>query len=32
MTTLQRGEEALLRRVKAVDWARLKFCFAATEL
>ena len=32
MTTLQRGEEALLRRVKAVDWARLKICFAATAL
>lgn len=32
MTTLQRGEEALLCRVKAVDWARLKFCFAATAL
>ena len=32
MTTLQRGEEALLCRVKAVDWARLKICFAATAL
>lgn len=32
MTTLQRGEDALLRRVKAVDWARLKICFAATAL
>lgn len=32
MTTLQRGEEALLRRVKAVDWARLKICFTATAL
>lgn len=32
MTTLQRGEEALLRRAKAVDWARLKICFAATAL
>ena len=32
MTTLQRGEEALLCRAKAVDWARLKICFAATAL
>ena len=32
MTTLQRGEDALLRRVKAFDWPRLKFCFAATAL
>lgn len=32
MTTLQRGEEALLRRAKALDWARLKICFAATAL
>ena len=32
MTTLQSREDALLRRVKAVDWARLKFCFAATAL
>ena len=32
MTTLQRGDDALLRRVKAVDWARLKICFAATAL
>ena len=32
MTTLQRGEEALLCRAKAVDWARLKLCFAATAL
>lgn len=32
MTTLQSREEALLCRVKAVDWARLKFCFAATAL
>ena len=32
MTILQRGEEALLCRVKAVDWARLKICFAATAL
>ena len=32
MTTLQRGEDALLRRVKAFDWSRLKLCFAATAL
>lgn len=32
MTTLQCGEEALLRRVKAFDWVRLKLCFAATAL
>ena len=32
MTTLQRGEDALLRRVKAFDWPRLKLCFAATAL
>ena len=32
MTTLQRGEDALLRRVKAIDWARLKLCFAAAAL
>ena len=32
MTTLQRGEDALLRRVKAFDWPRLKLCFAATTL
>ncbi len=32
MTTLQRGEDALLRRVKAFDWLRLKLCFAATAL
>ena len=32
MTTLQRGEDALLRRVKAIDWPRLKLCFAATAL
>ncbi len=32
MTTLQRGEDALLRRVKAIDWARLKLCFVATAL
>lgn len=32
MTTLQRGEDALLRRVKAFDWPWLKFCFAATAL
>lgn len=32
MTTLQRGEDALLRRVRAFDWARLKWCFAATAL
>ena len=30
MTTLQSGEDALLRRVRAFDWARLKWCFAAT--
>ena len=32
MTTLQRGEDALLRRVKAFDWSRLKLSFAATAL
>ena len=32
MTTLQRGEDALLRRAKAFDWPRLKLCFAATAL
>ena len=32
MTTLQRGEDALLRRVRAFDWSRLKLCFAATAL
>lgn len=32
MTTLQRGEDALLRRVKAFDWPRLRLCFAATAL
>ena len=32
MTTLQRGEEALLRRIKAVDKARLKLCFAAVAV
>lgn len=32
MTTLQRGEDALLCRVKAFDWPRLKLCFAATAL
>ena len=32
MTTLQSGEDALLRRVRAFDWARLKWCFAATAL
>ena len=32
MTTLQSREDALLRRVRAFDWARLKWCFAATAL
>ena len=32
MTTLQSREDALLRRVRAFDWARLKRCFAATAL
>ena len=32
MTTLQNREDALLRRVRAFDWARLKWCFAATAL
>ena len=32
MTTLQRGEDALLRRVRAFDWSRLKLCFVATAL
>lgn len=32
MTTLQSREDALLRRVRAFDWARLKWCFAAMAL
>ena len=32
MTTLQSREDALLHRVRAFDWARLKWCFAATAL
>ena len=32
MTTLQSREDALLRRVRAFDWARLNWCFAATAL
>ena len=32
MTTLQSREDALLRRVRAFDWASLKWCFAATAL
>ena len=32
MTTLQSREDALLRWVRAFDWARLKWCFAATAL
>lgn len=32
MTTLQSREDALLRRGRAFDWARLKWCFAATAL
>ena len=32
MTTLQSREDALLRRVRTFDWARLKWCFAATAL
>ena len=32
MTTLQSREDALLRRFRAFDWARLKRCFAATAL
>lgn len=32
MTTLQHGEDALLRRVRAMDWTRLKLCLAATAL
>ena len=32
MTTLQSREDALLRRVRDFDWARLKWCFAATAL
>ena len=32
MTTLQSREDALLRRVRTFDWARLKWCSAATAL